>query len=101
MILVSLVYERWCCARGKRLLPFQPEALLIRDINTNSPVTTSKPNYKPQPLPPPRLVGEGALQMSRARRRAALRARRAGERAWAKRVARGQVCFDPTGASGS
>ena len=60
----------------------------VSAMGGNAP-TGRAPDYTPQPLPPPRLQGEGAVRISRARRRRIERAHRLAERAQRRRVANG------------
>ena len=62
-------------------------------MGDNTP-TGQTPDYAPQPLPPPRLTGEGAVRISRARRRRVEKARRLAERARRRRVAKGVLTAD-------
>ena len=66
--------------QDKHVNAHRPQPHKHGHVGGNTP-TGRTPDYAPQPLPPPRLTGEGAVRIPRARRRRVERARRLAERA--------------------
>ena len=79
--------------QDKHVNAHRPQPHKHGHVGGNTP-TGRTPDYAPQPLPPPRLTGEGAVRIPRARRRRVERARRLAERARRRRVAKGVLTAD-------